>query len=68
MWTASLAGDSASFRRFLLPMYDYINETDSRVPTSDWHETKTGSRVRFKGRSVLGGYWMWALMQAYKKN
>ena len=62
MWTAAMAPDTATFRRFLLPVYDYINESESRVPISDWHETKTARRVRFKARSVIGGYWMKVLM------
>ncbi|MBQ5722035.1 MAG: DUF1793 domain-containing protein, partial [Bacteroidaceae bacterium] len=38
--------------------YNYINETTSRVPISDWSDTKTGKMVGFKARSVIGGYWM----------
>ena len=58
MWTASMARDKKTFLKFVEPLYKYINETESRVPISDWHETKTGFMVGFKARSVIGGYWM----------
>ena len=48
--------------QFVEPLYRYINETTSRVPISDWHETKTGQMVAFRARSVIGGYWMRVLM------
>ena len=54
----------------MMPVYTYINETESRVPISDWSDTKTGKMVGFKARSVIGGYWMKVLadkMAASKK-
>lgn len=63
MWTAGMAKDRQQFDAFVGPLYDYINETGSRVPTSDWHDTKTGQMVGFKARSVIGGYWMRVLQQ-----
>lgn len=62
MWTAALAPDRATFEKFVDPMYDYINETETRVPISDWYDTKTGRMVGFKARSVIGGHWMKVLM------
>ena len=58
MWTADMADDKKSFLKFVHPIWDYINETTSRVPISDWSETKLGTMVGFKARSVIGGYWM----------
>lgn len=66
MWTAAMAGDRDTFRRFMLPVYKYVNETESRVPVSDWHDTKSGRHVRFKARTVIGGYWMRVLMDRMK--
>ena len=63
MWTASMANDKKTFLRFVEPIYHYMNETESRVPTSDWYDTKTGRMVGFKARSVIGGFWMQVLMQ-----
>ena len=39
-----------------------MNETESRVPTSDWYDTKTGLMTGFKARSVIGGHWMRVLV------
>jgi hypothetical protein len=43
-----------------------MNETESRVPTSDWYDTKTGRMVGFKARSVIGGFWMRVLEEKLK--
>lgn len=68
MWTAAMSPDTDTFRKFMLPVYTYINETESRVPISDWSETKTGKMVGFKARSVIGGYWMKVLADKMKAN
>ncbi|GCB36475.1 glutaminase [Bacteroides faecalis] len=62
MWTAAMAPDQNTFEKFIDPLYKYINETESRVPISDWHHTDSGKWVGFKARSVIGGYWMQVLM------
>ena len=58
MWTAAMSKDKQTFLKFVAPLYDYINETGSRVPTSDWYDTKTGLMIGFKARSVIAGHWM----------
>lgn len=58
MWTATMSPDTETFQKFVTPVYNYINVTESRVPISDWHDTKTAKMVGFKARSVIGGYWM----------
>lgn len=58
MWTAAMAERDKEFLQFVAPVYRYINETPTRVPISDWSDTKTGEMVGFKARSVIGGYWM----------
>ena len=58
MWTAAMSKDKQTFQKFVTPLYDYMNETESRVPTSDWFDTKTGFMTGFKARSVIGGHWM----------
>ena len=65
LWSATMAKDNSTFLKFLEPVYRYANETTSRVPLSDWHDTKTGEMVGFKARSVIGGYWMKVLMDKY---
>ncbi len=58
MWTATMSKDKKTFLKFIEPIYKYINETTSRVPISDWHDTISGTMIGFKARSVIGGYWM----------
>ncbi|MBQ6653572.1 MAG: DUF4965 domain-containing protein, partial [Prevotella sp.] len=62
MWSASMANDRETFEQFLNPLYDYVNETRSRVPLSDWYYTDSGDLCAFKARSVIGGHWMRVLM------
>ncbi|MFV0390915.1 MAG: glutaminase domain-containing protein [Paludibacteraceae bacterium] len=66
MWTACMAPDDATFKELVAPIYRYANETTSRVPLSDWHETKTGQMVGFKARSVIGAYYMKMLFDKVK--
>lgn len=68
MWTAAMASDQATFRLFISPIYKYVNETVSRVPLCDWHNTDNGTMVGFKARSVIGGYWMQVLMNKITNN
>ncbi|MCZ4225244.1 glutaminase family protein [Pedobacter rhodius] len=58
MWTATLADNQADFQKFVKPVYKFANETESRVPLNDWHETTTGTKVGFQARSVVGGYFI----------
>ena len=66
MWSAAMADDMKTFQKFVDPLYEYINHTPSRVPISDWHDTKTSSMIGFKARSVIGGYWMQVLAEKLK--
>lgn len=66
VWTASMAADRDTFMQFIAPLYDYMNETDTRVPTSDWYDTRGGHRIGFKARSVIGGHWMRVFVEKMK--
>jgi hypothetical protein len=58
MWSAGMADSKEDFVQFVEPLWTYMNETPSRVPTSDWYDTKTSQMIGFKARSVIGGHWM----------
>jgi hypothetical protein len=62
LWTAAMAESRDTFLKMMEPVYRYMNETESRVPVSDWYDTKTAQAVGFKARSVIGGFWMRVLM------
>lgn len=59
-WTAALADDPQVRTALIAPIARMLRETDSRVPFSDWYDTKTGRMEHFIARSVQGG--IFALM------
>ncbi|PSR53853.1 glutaminase [Adhaeribacter arboris] len=66
IWTATMANDPADFQKLIQPVFKYVNETTTRMPVSDWHETTDGKSVGFRARSVVGGYFIKMLEQKYK--
>jgi hypothetical protein len=61
VWTATLASSPEQFNAILDPIYRWMNETPSRVPLTDWYDTKTGKQEGFQARSVVGGVFIKAL-------
>ena len=55
IWTATLSDDPAQFRSLIDPIGKWIHETSSRVPLTDWYDTKTSNQMGFQARSVVGG-------------
>lgn len=66
VWTACLSADQQQFGKFIAPLYKYLQQTPTRVPLSDWHETTDGKQVGFQARSVVGGYFMKMLLDRWK--
>ena len=58
LWTAAMTDDKEIRRTLINPVTQYLEETLSRYPFSDWYDTRTGSYCHFKGRSVQGGIFM----------
>jgi hypothetical protein len=54
-WTATLSNSEQDFETLFQPAYRFANESTSRVPLTDWYDTKTGLQVGFQARSVVGG-------------
>ena len=61
IWTATLASKPADFDAFMNPIARWINEGPTRVPLTDWYDTKTGKQIGFQARSVVGGVFIKAL-------
>jgi hypothetical protein len=64
LWTATLADKPEEFQQFLTPLALWVNETPSRVPLTDWYDTKTGEQEGFQARSVVGGLYVKAYADA----
>jgi hypothetical protein len=58
LWTATLANSQADFEALAAPIWQFANDTPSRVPLNDWHETTNAKQQGFQARSVVGGYFM----------
>ena len=61
LWTATLAANETQFHQIVDPIYKWLLETPTRVPLTDWYDTKTGKQVGFQARSVVGGVYIKAL-------
>jgi hypothetical protein len=61
LWTATLTEDASQFNALMDPIGKWLNETPSRVPLTDWYDSKTGVMLHFQARSVVGGVFIKAL-------
>ena len=61
-WCAALAEDPEVRKALIAPLAQTLRTTESRVPFSDWYNTKTGHYVHFIARSVQGGVFAPMLM------
>ena len=53
-----MAQDEDTRKKLLAPLAKYLRESKTRVPFSDWYDTKSGNYVEFIARSVQGGVFM----------
>jgi hypothetical protein len=66
VWTATLAdtgqpSEAEAYKQILDRTGLWIDEGPSRVPLTDWYDTKTGKQIGFQARSVVGGVYIKAL-------
>jgi hypothetical protein len=66
LWTATLAGapkqgSEDAFAVLMGHIGKWVNEGPSRVPLTDWYDTKVGTAMHFQARSVVGGVYIKAL-------
>jgi hypothetical protein len=67
VWTATMANSPEAFQQLIHPVYLFMQQTPTRVPMSDWHETLDGKQIGFQARSVVGGYFMKMLYNQWNK-
>jgi len=55
LWSIAPARSNADFQALLAPIWNYANETPSRVPLCDWFVTTDAKQKAFQARPVVGG-------------
>jgi len=55
IWTATLAESPADWEKLVAPLDDWLSQSPTRVPLTDWYWTIDGTQVGFQARSVVGG-------------
>lgn len=64
VWTATLAEQQKDFETMISRAYDFAHQSPSRVPLTDWYDTKTAKQNGFQARSVVGGVFIKMLADA----
>jgi hypothetical protein len=55
LWSIAVARDPDDFETLVAPIFDYANQTPSRVPLSDWFQTTNAKQQGMQARPVVGG-------------
>ena len=63
LWTAALTQNRADFDALVAPVFLFLNETPDRSPMTDWYQTKSGRKVGFTARPVVGGVFLQMLYE-----
>ncbi len=53
-----MAQDRGKAMGLIAPVAEYLRESKSRIPFSDWYDTVMGEYCHFRERSVQGGIFM----------
>ncbi|MDF2537204.1 MAG: glutaminase [Herbinix sp.] len=63
VWCAALMNSKTDFMRMIAPLYAAYHNSESRVPMTDWYDTKTAKIRGFQNRTVQGGLFIRLLDQ-----
>ena len=63
VWCASLMDSKEDFMKMIAPLYAAYHNSESRVPMTDWYDTKTALKIGFQNRTVQGGLFIRLLKQ-----
>ena len=63
LWAACLDGTDRNVRAFSKAIVRFLEETNDRLPFSDWFDTLRPDRRGFSHRSVRAGLWMPVLLR-----
>lgn len=58
IWSATLASNPADFQAIVHPVFQFLAQTQDRVPMTDWYDTVTARQTGFQARSVVGGVYI----------
>ncbi|MEI7911682.1 MAG: DUF4965 domain-containing protein [Verrucomicrobiota bacterium] len=64
LWSIAPARSNADFQALFEPIWNYANETPSRVPLSDWFVTTDAKQKGMQARPVVGGIFIKMLADA----
>jgi len=62
VWCATLMDSKSDFEKMIAPLYAAYNESETRVPMTDWYYTSTAKMRGFQNRTVQGGLFIKLLL------